>query len=157
MKLKLSYLVIFTLTLCWNYKVAAQDMKIKNNPEYNAVLTTMLSYVEALYEADTSKIINSVHPTLRKLGYWFNPEDKKYRDNLPMTFDQLKKLSSSWNSNGKNAKPESIKEAVIYEINDRTASGKVEAVWGVDYMHLAKLDGEWKIMNIIWQSRQERE
>jgi hypothetical protein len=140
-----------------NFEIDAQGMKVKNNPEFKAIHTVMLSYVEALYEADTVKIIKSVHPALRKIGYWFNAGDKKYRDNLPMTFTQLKNLSASWNLDGNNANEKSIKEAVIYEINDRTASGKVEAVWGVDYMHLAKLDGEWKIMNIIWQSRPERE
>jgi hypothetical protein len=27
----------------------------------------------------------------------------------------------------------------------------VTALWGIDYMHLAKYDGKWKIVNILWQ------
>jgi hypothetical protein len=30
------------------------------------------------------------------------------------------------------------------------ASLRTDAYWGVDYMHLAKIDGEWKIVNVLW-------
>jgi hypothetical protein len=30
------------------------------------------------------------------------------------------------------------------------ASVRTDADWGVDYMHLAKIDGEWKIVNVLW-------
>jgi hypothetical protein len=29
---------------------------------------------------------------------------------------------------------------------------KITAQWGIDYMQLAKFDGQWKILNIVWQS-----
>jgi hypothetical protein len=25
-------------------------------------------------------------------------------------------------------------------------------LWGIDYMHLAKYDGRWQIINIVWQA-----
>ena len=34
---------------------------------------------------------------------------------------------------------------------DQTASIKLVAEWGVDYMHLAKFDGKWMIVNMLWQ------
>jgi hypothetical protein len=30
------------------------------------------------------------------------------------------------------------------------ASVRSDARWGVDYVHLAKSHGEWKIMNVLW-------
>ncbi len=38
---------------------------------------------------------------------------------------------------------------------DQTASVKLIAEWGIDYMHLAKYDGRWKIVNVLWQSHPE--
>ena len=35
---------------------------------------------------------------------------------------------------------------------DQTASAKIVAMWGIDYMHLAKYDGRWQIINIVWQA-----
>jgi hypothetical protein len=28
----------------------------------------------------------------------------------------------------------------------------VRASWGIDFMQLAKIDGRWQILNIVWQS-----
>ncbi|MGH9838243.1 MAG: nuclear transport factor 2 family protein [Blastocatellia bacterium] len=33
-----------------------------------------------------------------------------------------------------------------------SASAKLVAEWGMDYFHLAKYDGKWKIVNVMWQS-----
>jgi hypothetical protein len=44
------------------------------------------------------------------------------------------------------------KEIVIYDVSDQTASAKLTAHWGIDYMHLAKFDGKWKITDILWQT-----
>ena len=35
---------------------------------------------------------------------------------------------------------------------DQTASAKVAALWGIDYMQLAKSHGRWQIINIVWQA-----
>jgi hypothetical protein len=35
---------------------------------------------------------------------------------------------------------------------DQTATAKITAQWGIDYMQLAKFDGAWKIINIVWQT-----
>ena len=32
----------------------------------------------------------------------------------------------------------------------RMASVRTDADWGVDYIHLAKLDGDWKVVNVLW-------
>jgi hypothetical protein len=44
-----------------------------------------------------------------------------------------------------------VKEVVVLDVLDKTASAKLVADWGVDYMHLAKVDGRWMIKNILWQ------
>lgn len=117
-----------------------------------AVKAAIEDYVEGLYQADSSRIIKSVHPDLRKIGYWYDKKNKVYHDNLEMTHQELVSLAARWNSSGKRADENSPKEIVIFEVNDKTAIAKLTAVWGVDYFQLAKTGGKWVIMNVIWQS-----
>lgn len=133
------------------------DVKISDHPEYDAVKTALLGYVDGLYEVDTTKIIKSVDSTLRKIGYWYNPKEKKYRDNLPMSYRQLVNLSARWNKDGKMVNENTPKKIVIYDINSKTATAKLTAEWGIDYFHLGKYNNEWKILNVIWQSMPEEE
>ncbi|MCL4116061.1 UNVERIFIED_CONTAM: hypothetical protein GTU68_007463 [Idotea baltica] len=120
--------------------------------ESEGVRNTILDYVEGIYEVDSTRIEKSVHSQLRKRGYWYNADKEKYSDNLDMSFEQLRHLSATWNINGKMVSENSPKKIEIYDVNDRTASAKLTAEWGIDYFQLAKLDGKWMIMNVLWQS-----
>ena len=78
-------------------------------------------------------------------------------DNLPMSYNQLVGLSARWNKDGSSANENSPKEIVIFDVNSKTASAKLTAEWGIDYFHLGKVNGQWKIFNVIWQSMPETE
>lgn len=156
--------LILLLAFIFSYTTHAQDAYLaedKTEPkeaitsEYTAVESAILDYVNALYEVDSTKMMRSVSLSLRKIGYWKNPDTGEYHDNLNMTYEQLVSLSARWNKDGTSANEESVKEIDIYDINDRTATAKLTAVWGIDYMHLAKIDDKWLIMNVIWQSHPE--
>ena len=87
------------------------------------------------------------------MGYYYNPETKTYRDNLEMTHQQLVRLAARWNSDFDQADENSPKKIEIFDINSKTASAKLTAVWGIDLFHLAKVNNQWKIVNVIWQSQ----
>lgn len=125
---------------------------VTEHPDRQAVESAILDYVESLYLVDSSRVSRSVHPELRKRGYWYNEEEAKYYDNLDMTFEELRKLATSWNKEGGQANDQTVKKIDIYDVNDRTASAKLTAAWGIDYFHLAKLEDRWYIMNVLWQS-----
>lgn len=46
---------------------------------------------------------------------------------------------------------ETFQVACFFDKNPFTAA------WGIDYFHLAKLDGKWMIMNVRWQSIPDQE
>ncbi len=125
--------------------------------EHKKVEAAILDYVEGIYLVDPTRIKKSVDTTMRKIGYWFDPNKKVYVDNLEMTYTQLMNLASSWNKSGKRANEKSPKEIKIFEVNSKTASAKLTAEWGIDLFHLAKVNNEWKILNVIWQSQPETE
>jgi hypothetical protein len=108
-------------------------------------------YVDAIYLADTSLVIRSVRPELAKRGYWI-PRDKTTYSTEPMTFAELMNTAKTWNA-GRRRNPDAmVKEIQILDLLDQTASAKLTAQWGVDYFHLARYDGKWMIVNVLWQS-----
>lgn len=114
-----------------------------------AVKQAVLDYVEALYEADSSRIERSVHRDLFKLGFERDKDGtyKPYR----MTYQELYDLAGRWNKSGRIPR-NSKKDIVVYDVTDQTASAKLTAMWGIDYLHLAKFDGKWMITDILWQT-----
>jgi hypothetical protein len=121
-------------------------------PDHDGVRQAVLDYVEALYLVDSTRIVRSVHPSLRKHGYWRPEDGAAYRD-APMTYEQLKALAARWNVDQQRADPATApKRITIYEVLDKTAVAKLEAAWGIDFFQLAKVDGRWQIMNVLWQS-----
>jgi hypothetical protein len=115
----------------------------------DAVRQAALDYVEGIYNVQPERIERSVHPSLVKRGFYKKDAASPYVD-MPMTYEQLVKLAGSWNKDGK--QNTSIKEVAVLDVLDQTATAKVVASWGIDYMLLGKYDGKWKIVQILWQS-----
>ena len=142
-------LFAFAVALGHLAPVAAQS-DADRDADRDAVRQAALDYVEALYEVDSMRIVRSVHPELAKHGYY--QRSGAYRG-APMDYTALKELAMNWNRDPQRVdSATAVKEIVVFDVLDKTASAKVTAHWGVDYMHLVKIDGRWMIRNILWQS-----
>ena len=129
------------------------DAKTLNRPDgphsgNPHVRAAVLDYVEGLYEVAPERIERSVHPNLTKIGWTRDPRGT-YQEH-PLTYEQLVKAGQRYDRNGR-VPADAPKEITIYEVLDKTASVKLTAEWGIDYMHLAKLDGKWLILQVLWQ------
>lgn len=131
--------------------VLAPFVAAQTNDDREAVRQAALDYIESIYEVNPAKAERSVHPDLAKRGFFLKPGETAYSAPLVMTYGQLIELAKNYNKTGRVPK-DAPKEIVIFEVSDQTASVKVTASWGIDYMHLAKFDGRWKIVNVLWQS-----
>lgn len=127
--------------------VAAQDA----NADREAVRQAVLDYVEGIYNVQPERIERSVSPNLAKLGFYRPPTETAYRPGRSMAFQQLVEIAKTFNKGGKLRK-DAPKDIQIYDVMDQTATVKLTAEWGIDYMHLAKMDGKWMIINVLWQS-----
>ena len=145
--IKFSVIILF-LAIC----TAGFSQKGPASEDEKKVRAAILDYVEGVYEADPSRIQRSVHPTMAKRGTSLNRQTGEFNQFKEMNFEQLVELSRNWNKDGTRANAETVRDIVIYEVQDKTATAKVTAAWGTDYFHLAKIDGKWYIMNVLWQS-----
>ncbi len=142
------------LTICLLVLLLTPAMAWAGTAEDEAgVRQAVLDYVEGVYEVDPSRIERSVHPDLAKHGF-YRPEPGGPYKRVPMTFDRLVQLATNYNKDGHIPK-DAPKEVILFEVLDKTASIKLVASWGIDFMHLAKEDGKWKIVYVLWQGQPE--
>ena len=124
----------------------------QTSPDETAIKEACLNYIDAFYKADTTLAYQSIHPTLQKRGFFYDEKAGGYSKQLEMPFPALVKLAKTWNKDGKRANAGSPRAAAVLDVADKTASAKVTAQWGIDYLHLVKENGQWYIINVLWQS-----
>ena len=124
--------------------------RLEQSADRKAVERAVLDYVDAVYEVKPELVDRGVHANLAKRGFG-RGQDGSYREST-MNFAQLRSLAERWNSQGRVNPKTAPREVVVFDVLDKTASAKLVASWGIDYMHLAKYDGEWKIVNVLWQA-----
>lgn len=142
------HMVLATLILVFTFVAAAP--RHQTPADKAAVQQAALDYLEGIYLVDPARIERSVHPDLTKRGFWREPSKPTYEPQSTMTYAQLMALAASWNKAG--TRDTSVRKVEVLDVMDQTATAKVTASWGIDHMQLAKYDGRWKIINIVWQA-----
>ena len=117
--------------------------------EQPAVEQACLNYIEGFYEGDTAKLIKCLSPTLHKYGYYKDKTEQYVGD--AMSYQQALDYAKNVLAKKRFAKPDAPKTVVVLDIQEQIACAKVVAWWGMDYMLLAKKDGQWMIEQVLWQ------
>jgi Putative lumazine-binding len=119
-----------------------------------AVRRAVLDYVEGFYEGDTTKLMRSVWPQVLKYGYARNASLGTYRG-MQMAFPAGFRSYVDGVKTGRNQTPPNAPKTItIFDVQDQTASAKLTAFWGTDYLLLAKENGRWMITHVLWQTPQ---
>ena len=122
-----------------------------NSNDHSDIKRAALNYLEGFYEGDVEKIKKSIHPDLSKYGYSKDDESKAYKGH-PMSYERALEFAREVSENAEWAAPEdAIKKVEILDVQDKIACVKLTAYWGIDYLLLAKHNGNWMIMKVIWQ------
>jgi len=107
-------------------------------------------YVSSIYDMKPELLDGSVSPKLQKVGY-MPAQDGSGPEEGWMTFADLKELAGHINKDGMFDPKTCPRDVTILDHSDMIANVKLEAAWGVDYIHLTKFSGQWMIMNVIWE------
>lgn len=123
----------------------------QSSTDPESVRLAVLDYVEGFYQGDTTRLVRSVWPEVRKYGYWRAKPDVPYAGEA-MAYPAFMAYANGVKS-GRNKTPAAApKDIVVYDVQDQTASAKLTAWWGTDYLLLAKEGGRWMIVQVLWQS-----
>ena len=115
-----------------------------------AVRLAVLDYVEGFYEGDTARLVRSVSPEVRKYGYYRAKPGGPYVGEA-MPFPEFLSYANRIRTGRSRTPPNAVKDIVLFDVLDQTASAKLTAWWGTDYLLLAKDKGRWIILQVLWQ------
>jgi hypothetical protein len=131
--------------------LSAQSSGSSGTPEdREAVRRAALDYVEGFYEGDSVKLARSVRPEVYKYGF-FKARDSTRYAGMQMTWQGFFNYARSVKANNRQAPPTAPKTIEVYDVQDQTASAKLTASWGTDYLLLGKYDEKWMISHVLWQ------
>jgi hypothetical protein len=143
---------LMAVALVFTMSSPASAQRAPASADRDAVRQAVLDYVEGVYQAQPERIQKSVSPELAKLGLYRAANDTGQYRAMGMTFTQLVGVATNYSRNNK-IPADAPKRIDVYDVLDKTASVKLTALWGSDYMLLAKQpDGRWLITHVLWQS-----
>jgi hypothetical protein len=112
-----------------------------------------LDYIEGYYEANAERMARAVHPELAKR---IVNVDERGRYRLGQ-MGAMTLVEGTRAGGGKDTPvAERRKDVTIFDIYQNAASAKVYASGWVDYLHLARWNGRWVIVNVLWELHPQR-
>lgn len=118
-----------------------------------AIKQTALDYIEGWYEGNAERMEKALHPELAKRIVRTNPEGRSRLDQMgAMTLVQYTRRGG-----GKETpKEKQQKDVTILDVFENAASVKVVANDWIDYLHVAKSNGQWVIVNVLWELKPQK-
>lgn len=113
-----------------------------------AIRATALDYVEGWYTGDAARMERALHAELAKR---IVQTDERGRSRIGQQ-SALTLINNTRTAEGRETPPEQqIKDVRILDIFGNSASVRAEMSGWIDYMHIAKWNGQWKIVNVLWE------
>lgn len=147
MKNLISVISILLFGLCLN--ISAQITEA----DKASIKQTALNYAEGWYEGNAEKMESSLHPNLAKRRVNTNDKGQSRLDEL----SAMGLVQGTRGGFGKQTpKNEQQKDVTILDITGSAATVKLEMRDWVDYMHIAKFNGKWVIINVLWELKPKK-
>jgi hypothetical protein len=124
---------------------APGQLHAQTRADSTAIRATALDYIEGWYQADAERMATALHSDLAK----------RIVENAPNGANTLGHMTAAEliRMTGRRTAGDGRKEVRILDIFGNTASVRVDADGWIDYMHLARWNGDWKIINVLWEIR----
>lgn len=124
----------------------------QNGDDREAVKKAALDYIEGWYSGNPERMERAVYKDLVKRGIFNNPETGKSLVR-PVTAEKMVEYTKK--AVGKKPKDQWGIELTVQDVYKNTASVKIVSVDFIDYAQIGKIDGEWKIVNVLWEPIQK--
>lgn len=117
----------------------------------SAIRQTALDYIEGFYEGNADRMAKAVHGELAKRIVMRDPQRFPREFVHEMGATELIEATRA-GSGTKIPADRRRKDVNILDVSyGKAASVKIIASDWVDYLHEAKVDGQWKIINVLWE------
>lgn len=141
------------LIVCFALAIIAGRTAAQSPKDSAAVRAAALDYVEGWYEGNAERMERAVHPQLAKRIIGFSKDITK-NENVLSEMNGVQLVDGTRKGYGKNTPPEKrIKNITILSLYNNSASVKAEMGDWIDFMHLGRWNGQWKIINVLWEMK----
>jgi hypothetical protein len=142
MKTKLCVAIVLTLLVLF------AEAKAQTPADTQAIKQTALAYIEGWYEGNAERMERALHPELAKRIVRSSPEGRSRLDQM----SAMSLVQGTRRGGGKDTpKEKQQKDVTILDVFENAASVKVVASDWIDYLHVAKYNGRWAIVNVLWE------
>jgi hypothetical protein len=130
--------------------ISVNTLSAQTRQDTLAIQRAALDYIESQHKPNPQQMERALHPRLVKRTFWKDKVtgkeflDENFAENMVI-------LAERYNVKGDKFPANPKKEVKLLDVSDRTASVKLIADDWIDYMHVAKINGQWKIVNVLWQ------
>ena len=114
-----------------------------------AIKATALNYIEGWYEGDAARMESALHPELAKRMILTDAKTGRSQFNHMGAMQLVQNTRRGGGS--KTPKDQQTKEITILDRYNNAAVVKIVASGWIDYLEEAKVNGEWKIINVLWE------
>lgn len=116
-----------------------------------AIRAAALDYIEGWYAGNAERMERALHPELAKRIVNTNPRNGR---NVLGQQSAMTLVQNTRAGGGKETPAaEQRKDVRILDIFGNTASVRIDASTWVDYLHVARWNGRWVIVNVLWEIR----
>jgi len=119
-----------------------------------AIKQTALDYIEGWYEGSAERMERALHPELAKRVVITDPKSGRSR------LDQMgaMTLTLGTRSRASNPTPKEKRQSdvTVLDVFENAASVKIVATDWIDYLHVAKFNGRWVIVNVLWELKPQQ-
>jgi len=117
----------------------------------SAIRATALDYAEGWYEGNAERMTRALHPELVKR---IVVSDTATRRSVLQNMGASALVNGARHGWGKETpKDRQQKDVVILDVFGNAASVKAVMADWVDYMQMARVDGRWVIVNVLWERK----
>lgn len=128
--------------------VAAAPLRAQTAADSAAIRAAALDYAEGWYEGNAERMGRAVHPELVKR---IVVADTATGKSVLQDMGASALVNGTRRGFGKSTpKDRQEKEVRILDIFGNAASARTTMSDWIDYMQLAKVDGRWVIVNVLW-------
>ncbi len=139
-------LILFTIFILCAFEVRAQT--ISTAAEQSAIKQTALDYIEGWYSGDAERMERALHPDLAKRIVITDAQGKSRLNQM----SAMGLVQGTRRGGGKaTPKDKHRKDITILDVDENAASVKIVASDWIDYLHIAKFNGRWVIVNVLWE------
>ena len=111
-----------------------------------------LNYIEGWYAGNGDRMARALHPELAKRIMFADTLGNVWIRDMGAT-----ELVRGTRTGGGTRTPDAQRrtEVRILDIFQNAASARIDAGGWIDYLHLVRWRGQWVILNVLWEVRQE--